>query len=107
LRGPLLGKPIIFAFRRNCFLAIRARDETTAMVELSAEQRRALQLLARSPNGCTEALMMAHGFPMDMLGKLVLDGLAVAMDHSTMAGRRRIKVTWLRITEAGRKEIAA
>jgi hypothetical protein len=25
-------------------------------------ERRGLQLLARSPNGCTEALMMAHGF---------------------------------------------
>jgi hypothetical protein len=76
------------------------------MPTLTDEQRRALQLLARSPNGCTEALMMAHGFESAMLGKLVLDGLAVAVDHSTMAGRRRMKVTWLRITDAGRKAIA-
>jgi hypothetical protein len=58
------------------------------------------------PNGCTEALMMAHGFDVAMLAKLVIDGLAVAVDHSTMAGRRRMKVTWLRIAAAGRKAIA-
>jgi hypothetical protein len=76
-----------------------------SMAKLTDEQRRALQLLARSPNGCTEALMMAHGFDVSMLAKLVLDGLAVAVDHSTTAGRRRMKVTWLRITNAGRKAI--
>jgi hypothetical protein len=76
------------------------------MAKLSKEKRRALQLLARSPNGCTEALMMAHGFELVMLAKLVIDGLAVAVDHSTMAGRRRMKVVWLQITPAGRKAIA-
>jgi hypothetical protein len=76
------------------------------MANLTDEQRRALRLLARSPNGCTEALLMAHAFEIAMLGTLVLGGLAVAVDHSTMAGRRRIKVTWLRITAAGRKAIA-
>jgi hypothetical protein len=76
------------------------------MTNLTDEQRRALQLLARSPNGCTEALMLAHGFESAMLSDLVLNGLAVAVDHSTMAGRRRIKVTWLRITAVGRKAIA-
>ena len=40
------------------------------------DERRALQLLARSPNGRTEALMLAHGFSPVMLGKLVLDDLA-------------------------------
>jgi hypothetical protein len=71
------------------------------MATLTDEQRRALQLLARSPSGCTEALLMAHGFEVAMLSRL-----AVAVDHSTTAGRRRMKVTWLRITNAGRKAIA-
>jgi hypothetical protein len=75
------------------------------MATLTDEQRRALRLLARSPNGCTEALMMAYGFELKMLEKLVIGGLAVAVDHSTMTGRRRMKVTWLRITNAGRKAI--
>jgi hypothetical protein len=73
-----------------------------SMAKLTDEQRRALRLLGRS----TEALMMAHGFELVMLAKLVIDGLVVAVDHSTMAGRRRMKVTWLRITAAGRKTIA-
>jgi hypothetical protein len=69
------------------------------------EQRRALQLLARSPNGCTEALMMAHGFEGAMLDRLVLDGLARAEEHATMAGSRAMKVVWLQITAAGRKAL--
>jgi hypothetical protein len=32
------------------------------MAQLSDEQRRALRILARSPNGSTEVLVMAHGF---------------------------------------------
>jgi hypothetical protein len=75
------------------------------MAKLTDEQRRALRLLARSPNGCTEALMMAYGFEVAMLGKLVLDGLAKADARDTMAGSRRMKVVWLQITRAGRKLI--
>jgi hypothetical protein len=48
------------------------------MAKLSDEQRRALRLLSRSPNGCTEAILLAHGFEVAMLGKLVLDRLAKA-----------------------------
>jgi hypothetical protein len=76
------------------------------MVKLTKEQRRALRLLAGSPNGCTEAILMAHGFHLAMLGKLAFDGLANVEAHQTMAGNRRMKVFWLQITEAGRKAIA-
>jgi hypothetical protein len=76
------------------------------MAKLTDEQRRPLQFLARSQNGCTEALMMAHGFDLSMLGKLVIDWLAGAEAHDTMAARRRIKVIWMHITTAGRKAIA-
>jgi len=77
------------------------------MADLTDEQRRALRLLARSPNGCTEAIMLAHGLQSAMLGKLTVDGLAKVEAHDTkVAGRRvKVKVTWLRITEAGRKAI--
>jgi hypothetical protein len=74
------------------------------MAKLSDEQRRALRLLSRSPNGCTEAILLAHGFEVAMLGKLVLDRLAKAEAHTTMASRR-MKVVWLQLTEAGRKAI--
>jgi hypothetical protein len=50
--------------------------------------------------------MMAHGFEVAMLGKLVIEGLAKAEEHNTKAGHRRMKVVWLHITAAGRKAIA-
>jgi hypothetical protein len=37
-----------------------------------ATRRRALELLAASLDGCTEAMMVAHGFTIDMLVKLSL-----------------------------------
>jgi hypothetical protein len=75
------------------------------MAKLTDEQRCALRILARSPNGCTEALMLAHDFEIAMLGKLALDGFARVKAHDTMAGGRRMKVVWLQITAAGRKAI--
>jgi hypothetical protein len=76
------------------------------MAKLTDDQRRALLLLARSPNGCTEALLMAHGFEVAMLGKLVLDGFALATPHETRAGSRPMIVVWITISPAGRKAIA-
>jgi hypothetical protein len=34
--------------------------------------------LARRPDGCTEPLMMAHGFPIEVFGDLVMAGFASA-----------------------------
>jgi hypothetical protein len=76
------------------------------MAKLTNEQRRALRLLARSPNGCTEAIMLAHGFESAMLDKLTLDGLARVEVHDMRVAGRRAKVVWLQITPAGRKAIA-
>jgi hypothetical protein len=76
------------------------------MATLSPEQRRALQLLARSPDGCTEALMMAFGFPIEMLGDLVMAGFALATPKDTRAGRQPMLVVWMTITAKGRKAIS-
>jgi hypothetical protein len=35
--------------------------------ERNAERRRALELLAASPGGCTEAIVLAHGFTTDLI----------------------------------------
>jgi hypothetical protein len=43
-----------------------------------AERNRALRMLAGSPLGCTEVIMLAHGFTVETLDRLVLDGLAAA-----------------------------
>ena len=72
----------------------------------AAERHRALRLLAGSPLGATEAIMLAHGFTNTTLDALVRDGLATAERRTTRAGRRRIEVTWLTITDAGRQALA-
>jgi hypothetical protein len=68
---------------------------------LNRDQRRALRLLAATPNGATEAIMLAHGFKHALLDDLALRGMATAEQRAMRAGRRPIKVTWLIITEAG------
>jgi hypothetical protein len=76
------------------------------MAKLNDEQRRALDLLARRPNGRTEADMLAHGFTFDLLADLVQSGLATAEPQDTRHGRNSVTVTWMTITDAGRVAIA-
>jgi hypothetical protein len=73
---------------------------------MSTERHRALRLLAGSPLGATEAIMLAHGFTNAMLDTLVRDGLATAEQREMRAGRQPIKVIWLTITDAGRLALA-
>lgn len=78
-------------------------DETTSVND---EQRRALSVLARHPNGCAEDLLFGAGFSVGQLTALVMDGLA-RMEHTVIPGGSRETVTAvMRITEAGRKAIA-
>ena len=42
----------------------------------SSERRRALALLAASPDGTTEAMVLAHGFSTRMMGELISDDRA-------------------------------
>ena len=73
---------------------------------LSAEQRRALAILADAgQRGCTDQLMMAHGFTFDLLASLAGAGLATATLRQKRAGGRMIEVARVRITEAGRRAI--
>jgi uncharacterized metal-binding protein len=76
------------------------------MAKLTDEQRRALQLLARCPDGCTTSIMMAHGFKPEILADLVRHGLAVSKPKTVLAGETPVEVVWMHITEAGRKAIA-
>jgi hypothetical protein len=73
---------------------------------MSAGRHRALCLLAGSPLGVTETIMLAHGFTVEMLGRLVLDGHATATPGIMYAGGRPITVTWLTITDIGRQALA-
>jgi hypothetical protein len=70
---------------------------------LSAEQQRALKLLAKIPGGATEATLFAHGFWREMLAGLVLAGLATVT--YIRAGGPLMKLDRYRITAAGRRAI--
>jgi hypothetical protein len=72
------------------------------------DRRRALELLAGSPEGMTEAMLLAHGFrvtDVDMLVDLIHAGLATAKIERMIAGDRPIEVTRVRITDAGRRTL--
>src|SRR5262245_57052006 len=71
----------------------------------SAERRRALELLAASPDGCTAAILLAHGFKSDRLVELINAGLASVTTERVIAGDRAMEVTRVRITDAGRQAL--
>ena len=70
------------------------------------DRRRALELLAASRDGCTEAIMLAHGFTVRQMVALVRDGLASAFAERVVAGKHKGEVARMRITEAGRRALA-
>jgi hypothetical protein len=69
-----------------------------------ATRRRALEL---SPDGMTEAMLLAHGLTVETLVDLIRAGLATAKAERVMAGGRAIEVARARITEAGRRALAS
>jgi hypothetical protein len=69
------------------------------------DRRRALELLAGSREGCTKAMMRAHGFSIDMLLELVRAGLATTKRQRVVAGRQT-DIARVRITEAGQRALA-
>jgi hypothetical protein len=53
----------------------------------------------------TEALMLAHGFRVELLVDLCIAGLAIATPERMVAGARRVEVVRMKITEAGRQAL--
>jgi hypothetical protein len=70
-------------------------------------RHRALELLASSRDGCTEAIMIAHGFTIPRMVELVRTGLATAHTRRVIVARRTVEVAYLKITEAGRRALEA
>jgi hypothetical protein len=80
---------------------------TGVQMSLSDDRRRALVILARRPDGRTEADMRAHGFPVALLTELVQSGLATAHSQDTRGGgQHSVTVAWITITDVGRVAIA-
>ncbi len=76
---------------------------------LNPQPRRTVELLgllASSPHGATEALLVrVHGFDSDLVGRVVRAGFATAERETVKAGTTPVEVVRLRITAAGRKAI--
>jgi hypothetical protein len=70
----------------------------------AATRRRALAVLADSPDGCTEAIMLAHGFTADLLVELVQEDLA-SVSPERKGGRKPLEVIRFKITESGRRAL--
>jgi hypothetical protein len=65
-------------------------------------ERRALTLLAGcGGQGCTEAVMQAHGFTNDQLTALVRFGLVAKTTERVVSGLQTFEVVRLKIREAG------
>jgi hypothetical protein len=74
--------------------------------QLSAEQRRALKLLADAgEHGCTGANLFNQGFSIGMFADLVSLGLATGHSETVRVGHRKIKVARIRIADAGRRAL--
>lgn len=74
--------------------------------ELSAERLYALEVLADAGLwGCTAAMLLAYGLPVNMLANLVRDGLATARRETLRMGNRQIRAPRIWITDAGRRAL--
>ena len=72
---------------------------------LSADERGALVLLARSAAGCTTSTLLAHGFTSSIIAELITIGLVTAKSERVRAGQRNVDVTRLLITDSGRRAL--
>jgi hypothetical protein len=71
---------------------------------LKPHQRRAIVLLAGcGAEGCTEAVMLVHGFTTDQLGGLVRIGLIAKSTEHVVSGGRASEVKRFKLTEAGQQ----
>jgi hypothetical protein len=69
--------------------------------------RRALELLAQCrQEGCSETLLLAHGFTIEQLVELGRAGLVTATADRVVTGAHQFDVATLRITDARRKALA-
>jgi hypothetical protein len=75
-------------------------------LDLTIEQRLALQMLAAAPYGCTYSALRARGVSRTDMDKLVATDYVVAKPRSMRAGGRTIRVTQFLITDAGRRVIS-
>ena len=75
------------------------------MTRADDEQRRALAVLADNPDGYTRTSMLARGFSLALLNRLVRVGLASSRLDWQERDSEPTAITRVRITEAGRRAL--
>jgi hypothetical protein len=70
-------------------------------------RRRALEIIAAHPDGCTEAILAAENIPADLLIELVRGGLVIARGELLDDEDGAVEVTLVWITAAGERVLAA
>jgi hypothetical protein len=73
---------------------------------MTAEERRLLELLSTSADGCTELHLAAQGFTLEVIVGLSRGGLATSTTQRGYAGGHAVDLTRVRITEAGQRALA-
>ena len=66
-----------------------------------ADERRLLEELAAAEEGCTEALLLGHGFAFATIFNVVKAGLATAQAERLHAAGQPVEI--MRITDSGRR----
>jgi plasmid stabilization system protein ParE len=82
-----------------------AEIDPASMTRADDEWRRALAMLAENPDGYTRAAMLARGFPLVLLNRLVRAGLAAARVEREERGGKAIEIVRVTITDAGRRAL--
>jgi hypothetical protein len=70
-----------------------------------ADDERRSRLLAENPDGCSRAIMLARGFSLSLLNRLVRAGLATSHIDCEERGNKAIEIVRVKITEAGRRAL--
>jgi hypothetical protein len=105
-----LGKPLRRHFfgRRETFFRRPFAATPEATMTLSADERRALAMLATSGrDGVAQAWLSAHGFDATMIAGLVSQGMATITAEKVRADGKLVAVAKVRITEAGQNALMA
>jgi hypothetical protein len=72
---------------------------------LDDERHRALAILAENPGGCSRAIMLARGFSLSLLNRLVRAGLATSRVETEERSDKVIEIVRVKITEARRRAL--
>jgi hypothetical protein len=75
-------------------------------ITMTKDEHRLLDMLADHSAGCTERLLMAHGFRLKLIAELVGQRFATATTERVITAGQAIDTTRIRITDAGRTALS-